>query len=82
MENKITKQITKMENIIRYITLFLLTTFTILYNLTENNIFITIGLTLSICEIINMIILTCLNSKVRDIFFQELLTKLKKEESK
>lgn len=82
MENKITKQITKIVNIIRYTTLFLMTVFIILYNSTENYIFVAIFLTLSICEIINMIILAHLNLKVRDIFFQELLTKLNKEETK
>lgn len=60
----------------RYIALFFIIIFQILYNITTNYIFIAITLTLFICEILNMIILAHLHSKVGDIFFEELLEKL------
>lgn len=62
--------------ITRYIALFFIIIFQILYNITTNYIFIAITLTLFICEILNMIILAYLHSKVGDIFFEELLKKL------
>lgn len=76
MEQKIKKQIKNVEMITRYIVLFFITIFLFLYNITTNYIFIAITLTLFICEILNIIILTHIHLKVSDIFFEELLKKI------
>ena len=82
MQEQIEKRIDNIEKINQYVGMFIMWIFIILGAMQKSDVFYAIGITLGIARIIILIILSNIDIKVKDVFWQEELGKFMKEAMK